>query len=382
MSDLARLSPEVRTLARPATVDLLAVRFEVQRNGALQALFVQARKEGWSTTQLVDAALPLLEAKLSASTEELRQAATYLADEYFQIGDAMLLIDRRTGKALVKITEEDIWQGPEVRRESGALAKPLPRLRPELEGMLVQWVFDRERDSGVEAALAARPGQTAFLAEEGNPRLRAATQEGRQAIVRDVREAADTILQGLRGLPLDFLNAFDVRTEDGAYPGSFVTREVAFARTRTNVADQRTVNLRFDLLAYQRGAIGHSWVREIVRSLAQAYPLPRKVDYGDLTVADLGGAPMWATNGHAMSALTRTSGVSVLVIESDVAIGLRPGKVGTLVLHPGTYDVRSREVHDRWEVAASVNYSLWVDWSRIVGLQIVNVPVQAVVVGL
>ena len=380
MSDLATVTPEVRTLARPTSVRLLSARHETQRSPELRAAFVQSKAEGWSADKLADTLLPLLEARLEGTTEELHQAALYLADEYQQIGDSMLIVSRETGKVIARITEADVWQPPETRREDGSLVKPLPRLRPELHGFLVQTAFDAGNEARVRDELARRATSTEYLAQEGNPRLRVATRAGRLDMVSQIRSGASELLGNLRGLPREFLQAFDVTTVDGTYEGSPVLRSVAFSRTRTNIADQRTVNLSFDVLAHQQGAIGAGWVREILRAIALAHPDVREVSFDAIQEADLDGAKLWAGN-HAVVSLLRILG-QALYMNSDRAVGFKPGKVGTLVIHPDTCDIRSREVFDRWEVAASIEFTAWVDWSRIVGREIKDAPIRVDVLGL
>jgi hypothetical protein len=379
MSDLACITPEVRTLARPASVRLLAVRFELQRSPSLKALFIQAKAEAWAVEKLVDVILPGLEVTLEGTPEELRQAALYLADEYFQIGDALLIVSRDTGRAIARITEADIWEPSKQRREDGSLIKALPRLRPELEGFLIQWVFDQSHEAQVKADLAKRSTNTAFLAQEGDPKLRVVTRTGRLEIVQQIRERAPEILGSLRGLTKDFLDAFEIKTSEGAYVGSLIPRSVAFCRTQMNIADQRAINLSFDVPTQQRSAIGSSWVREILRTIALSHPYMKSLEYTSITESDLEGAHLWAGNHSAVS-VVKFPGKSILYIESERAVGFKPGKVGTLVLHPETYNVRSREVVNRWEVAASVEFTVWVDWSRVVGRIITNPPFQAKVI--
>ena len=100
--------PQVQTLARPVAASLLAARHEAQRNPVLQKLVCQARKEKWSATQLAEAITPELTARLEDTPEQIAQVAQYLADEYSQIGDALLIVSNVTGKAIARITDKDI----------------------------------------------------------------------------------------------------------------------------------------------------------------------------------------------------------------------------------------------------------------------------------
>ncbi len=362
---LTRLASEVRTLARPASGSLLAARGLVQRDASLQAAFLTAKAEGWSADKLADALCPTFQEQLEGEAAELREAALYLSDEFLQDGEGILLVSRETGKVLARITEEDVWQPAPVKREDGTLVKPLPRLRPDLEGFLLQWTFDRSRESDALATLTATQAQTSMA--------KVITHEGRKGIVERLRANADQLLAGVKGNARDFLDAFDAdgtggfTLEDG--PPSWATplpRATAFVRTSMGLADFKSLNLRFDVLTHQQSVIGTQWVIEMARTLALACPDIRDID--EVTPEDIDEATFWAGPAAVVEECRRQDW-PYLALDGDLAVGLR-GSVGVLEVHSDTYRVASREVLDRWEVVASVEYTLWVDWSKAVGLRL------------
>jgi hypothetical protein len=369
MADLTKLEPEVRTLARPAPKPLLAARALVQRDADLQVAFVRAKAEGWDSRRLVEEVLPKLVEDIDAEPEAVREAGLYLADEYLQGGDGIMLVSRETGKVLARLSEDDVWHPAPVRREDGSLVQPLPRMRPDLEGFLVHWAFDRSREQRATAAIAPWASSSAAAKQ--------VTREGRQSLARQLRDEAGRFLADVRGGAREFLSAFEV-TEGEVVGGlSPLPLSTACAKTRTPLADLGAFNFRFDVMGSQRGAIATGWVSEMARMLAGSCPEVRTVDASALTTRDFEGVDVWAAAVHAADVLRRFCRPAVYV-EGRRTMGLT-GRVGVLQLYPGSYRVESREVFDRWEVFASVDYTLWVDWGAVRGLVIESEPVATVV---
>jgi len=368
-NSLTRLAPEVRTVARPASGSLLAARTVVQHDTDVQEAFLTAKTEGWSADRLAQEIRPVLEAHLEAGAEEAREAALYLADEYLQDVEGILLVSRESGKALARINAEDIWQPAKVRREDGSMVQPLPRIRPDLEGFLVQWAFDRSREDKSLAALSPDQAQTLMA--------KVITHEGRKGIVERIRANADQLIGGVRGNAREFLDAFDPDgtgtfvLEDGPPTwGTPLPRSLAIARTRVPLSDFKSFNLKFDVLTHQQSVIGSLWVAEMARTLALACPEIRELE--ELGEAVLDEATFWAGPDAVVEAC-RDLDWPCLGLDGNLAVGLR-GNVGVLEIHPESYRVASREVLDNWEIVASLEYTLWVDWTKVVGLRLKSAP--------
>lgn len=373
------LVPEVRTLARPASGPLIAARGVIQRSPAIQAVFVQAKAEGWSEDRLADVLEGQLGASLEGTPAEVRQAALYLAAEHLQFGDALLLVSRETGRAIARVTDEDIWQPPMVPRESGGMAKPLPRLRPELEGFLYQCVHDHDREARLATDLAVRTQQTAFLAEEGDRRLLISTREGRRVIENEIRARGEQILEGTTGIVRDFLAYFSGEA------GPDLMTSLTMARTRTEISDLVAVNYRFAHANGQYASLANEWAREIARTLGveahQRNPA-KQVRYEDLATEHLQGATFWVADPEVSGAFNRIPGVSVLFVPGVRSFGFTANPVGLLRHEPGSLKVEGRDMLGHWDVMGRFAYTLSLDFTKIVTLEVSDVPVPTLVAEL
>jgi hypothetical protein len=389
------LTPEVRTLAKPSPTPLIGARGVVHRTPALKAVFEQAKREGWTPEQLAGAITPDLETALDCSPEQSVEAAQYLADEYFQLGDAVLLCDRTTGKAIARISDADMYQPPPQRRHgSTELAPSLPRLNPNLEGFLVSYIFEQERDAQVRReALAALP-QSAFLADSGDdPRVRAVTRAGRLGIAENVRAALPDVLEAVQGSARVFLGYFELVTEAPPHLTA-LPRQTAESTGRVNIVDPKAMNARFSWEATIRARTGVGWVREMATHLvndAQKYirhDLQASVPLDLLTHEHIDGRPFWTGDPatiRALSMVPRPPGIVPFTgfpcPTNGGVLGLSgPGlgfHIGAIQIHPDTYEFSTREVHLRWEMIARMEYTLYVNWDYVQFLQVTDIPIHA-----
>jgi hypothetical protein len=65
-------------------------------------------------------------------------------------------------------------------------------------------------------------------------------------------------------------------------------------------------------------------------------------------------------------------------VEGTTPTGLQ-GKVGVIVIDRTSYDSRNREVFDRWETAAVVEYTLYVDWSKVTSYEFDGIPMPVTI---
>jgi hypothetical protein len=389
-ADLARLqAPEVRSLAKPEADPLIAARGVVHRSDTLKAAFQQARSERWTPEQLAGAITPELEQALDCQPEAAVEVAQYLADEFFQIGDAVLVIDRNTGKAIARATDADMYQPSPVRREDGHLAPQLPRLNPNLEGFLVSYIFEAERDAQVRDELAARLPRSVFLTPELDPRLRAVTRAGRAQIAENVRTALPDVLDAVQGSARAFLSCFDLVTEPPPNLDA-LPRQTATASGRQNIVDAKAMNPRFSWDALIRARTGAGWVREMAAHLvnqAQEHAHPGRrstVAFSLLDEEHIDGWPFWVGEPQTLRAIQQAvpENAEFPIIfpclpAHTEAVGIMPPLVGAgaIIVHPGTYAFSTREIHGRWEMQARMEYTLYVDWSRIRYLHVTDIPV-------
>jgi hypothetical protein len=371
MSDkLQTIQVTVLSLAKPQSESLLAARSAILVAPELQSLFEQARAEGWSTAQLADRLCTRLpEYLLEQDSLRLWEVALYLADEFTQLGGNMLLISSETGKAIAKVSPDDIYVPAPVSRETGGLAQPLPRLRPDLEGMLVDWVFTKGREAKLVADLAKRVPQTEYLSEVGDPKLLRATRGGRAQIVARLQDGLPELLQECTGTNKEFLSAFLFATEP---PPDMIpsSRYIGYAKVITTVADPMTFNLKHDPFTTLRNQITGQWVRDIGRSVScLAYGTGPVLDASVLDTLPNG---FWIAEPTTAMALREKR---VLAIPGAPTVMVHTWMPPSVVLiHPESFKCASREFLDRWEVAASFEYTLFLNLNALSAYDLKDVP--------
>ena len=381
-SDLAsKLEPTVTTLARPATGSLLQARADVQRDPELQALFREAKEQGHSSEWLGDNLAARLAGLWDGNLPEALEAARYLADEYAQLGEGILIVSSETGKVIARLDEKDLYQPAPVPRESGGMAIPLPRIEPGMEALIVSWVFEKGREERIEAILTERAHQTALLREEGDRRLWVATRKGRARLAQSLSEDHPmTLLARSGGTAGAFLKHFDLALEAPS-EGQGQTYRLGMTMA-LRVHDPLTTNLRYDRLGSMRGVVAQGWVRDLGRQIAEEvrrknFPSRLELSIEDITKPVLQASDTWVADPDVLLALLRVqAGTPILPVNGAPTLGLK-GKVGVIVV-PERFDVQNREVFGRWEVLATLDVRVFVqDWSRMQPVEILGLAHQA-----
>jgi hypothetical protein len=382
---LVKLAPAVNSLAQPVPELLLLARLVAQQDPDVRSVFIQAKGEKWSAERLAVALEEPLQSRLTTDDpQKVFQVARYLADEYEQMGDTMLLIDRKTGRAIGRITDEDVWTPAPVPREDGTLAQPLPRLKPELEAFLVMWHFEKGREAQLLSDIAPGLHPTDLIKQEGDPRLLPVTRAGRTHLVAQLREELPNLLGRTSGGVGQFLSHFDIRESDPSLGTSYepLLRCTAVARSVTGIQDPKAMNLRFNRLGGLCGTVGNSWGREIARTLAVAAkthfdPMPK--DYTHFSTEDMADIKVWSGDSDILNALIRDifpKRQVTLPVDHTPLVGLC-GKAGAIVVRPDSYECQGRELFDRWEVVARFEFTLWVDWAEVRVFDLTGIPVHA-----
>lgn len=389
--DLAsKLEPKVTSLAHPSTDFLLQARADVQRDPELQALFRQFQEHrlnvGYEVEEQKDQAVEALGDQLASRLAglwggnfiEALEAARYLADEYSQIGEGILIVSSQTGKVIAKLDEKDLYQPAPVPRESGGLALPLPRIEPGLEAMIVSWVFEKGREERIEALLAERANQTALLREEGDRRLWIATRKGRAALAHSLSEDHPmTLLSRSGGTAGAFLKHFELALQPPEGQTAAVYRLETTMALR--VHDPLTTNLQYDRLGSMRGAVAQGWVRDLGRQIAE--DAHRRVPFQmisaeEITKSWIQTSETWVADPDVLLAFLKVGRVPVLPVNGAPTIGLK-GKLGTIVV-PETFEVQNREIFGRWEVLATLDVKVYLpDWSLITTAVIQGLAITA-----
>jgi hypothetical protein len=364
MSDLVKVEVNVLSEAQPEVSLLMRSRVFVQTDVTLRKFFQRARKEKKTAEWLAQRVSKRLGKLLKTDDGG---AGQYLADEYFQIGDSLLLINPKTGRAIARIREEDFYTPTPVAREgSGALATRAPDLRPEVKAFVTQWIFDEERDANLATELATRVASTALLSQTGDPRLAVVTREGRRSIVEDIRGQLPHILQDCTGSARDFLSFFSISEETPGDAGEPLMSGLARAKSIVMVPDPKTMNLRFDVRGNLLGSFARQWARDFARNIAHQAPNSDNwVESKNLTREHLGTARMWVASPDVCARLLEVDPtIYTLAIEGVPTVGFEES-AGNLVVKPTSYRCDGRELHERWEVYGTVEFTVWVDWSRV-----------------
>lgn len=354
------LVPKVTSLAKPSGQVLIAARFEVQRNNELRAVMEEFKGQTGeeAAANLTAAIEPILAHTVEGTPAEIAETSRYLADEYLQIGDSVLVIDRETGLAVLKISDEDMWEPALVPRESGSMAKPLPRLRPELQGYLVRWHFEKHREEKLVEDLKTRLVQTEADRELGDRRLLATTMVGRKALTGELEAVLPFLLPNAVGGYLRGLYDVVSVTADGDIPCGFKAYPgfKAYAKVAMGMHDAKARNLLFDVFTSHRSAIAAQWTREVARTITRLADQEKdsRTCHVDASLPE----GLWIAPPDEAAALVVFPTGSVVPVEGAVTT-LVTAPIAHLVL--GKTEIASREVHGRWEIAATIEYALYLN---------------------
>jgi hypothetical protein len=374
-------APIVRTTASPPAALLMNVRALVARDEDLKGFFVQFKRENKTVEWLRDVVATPISCWVDDQWDlaQVVEACQYLADEYNQLPEGFLMVNRETGKVEAVFSEDDLMDPGLLPRESGGMAQALQRLRPDREVALVTYQHQAEREEKVLQALVER--SNGAIQSTDDFRLRMATRKGRTAIARDLstddprellRRSGGTSGALLRHFPL-----VDEKPEEPTLEGG------ATCRRQIGVQDALSINTGYNQLGTLRAIAPQSWVRSICLDLSkrahdkfQVFPQ----DVQDLDPEVLRGSELWICDPDTYVVLKPLSPKTpIMVLEGIAPIGLS-GDIGKLFLG----DEMSVETHERfkrWEVVASVGYALVVeDWDKIQVLNLLGVAAHAEVV--
>jgi len=369
--------PTVTTLAQPTGSVLVAARFAIQKSAEAQKVFEEFKglvTDDASASALADTLTQTLVKNVEGTVDQVYQAALYLVDEYRQFGDTILVVDPKTGRAITKISPDDIWQPAPVPRSDGRMAKPQARLRPELEGMIIEWVFNREKEVESLTKLSTRVHTTLALAEAGDPRLRVATREGRTNMAEELRRELSLLLpETLTGAPSTFFRFLRVRNEMPANAPEVHQGLVAFARVSTTIVDMVSRNLKFDTLSSTRSSLATQLATEVARTVSQ---LTHSRGANEVSFSTyIPDEPFYVMPPDV--ALAVFKGVPCFPVEGAMPLALlNPDFAGYLV--PTSFDLKSREINGRWDVVAQMTYDLAIDLEYVQALTITDLPTPEV----
>lgn len=365
-----KLDVTVLSKANPRVGLLRLARIVVQQSPSVQEVFNAAKEHGVREgKRQVDR--NLLVERLSVFFPEddgVKNVADYLADEYEQVGDGILLISSETGKAIARLSDEDFYLPSPVPRESGRMAQPGLKVRPELEGFLIHWQFETLREQEVRLANLAKLNQTELLREEGDRRALISSKQGRKNIAQDVLAALPTLFQGATGIAKDFLGFFTL----GVPPEETLLTPVEVVlgiQLRRQLQDLLAFNYRHDPLTSILSSLSSGWAWSLaghVLTLCQKR-IPNRYFSLDEVVCDRKDG-LWLSDPN-FARLFQSSGHRVLPANGpkDLVVHLHKKPLGFLNVHAGSEHLKSFELSDKWNMDASVKVTIWVDWDNVEG---------------
>lgn len=380
----SRVEVSVLTKADPIPGLLRVARAIIQRTPSLRATFEAARKDGWTsdflTAQLQVELGPYFGEPVPEDPANIEAVARYLADEYMQLGDAILLVSSETGRAIARLRDEDFYQPAPVPREGGGLATPGLRVRPEIEAAVVQWQFDRAHEDRAQSAMLAKLPQTALLRAQGDRRALFATRQGRKVLTAEIGAHLPSLLPDqCKGATKTLFNYLRIVNEAPADPAYTCLGEVTNHATATYpLSDKKAKNLRHDVWSSILATTASGWARSVAHFVL-GFAKDQKAE--DVTISALQlrrGVNFWVCSPNVVVALNLIHpewSAEFLPVGTgdDFALGFSE-PCGFVVIDESSYDIKDREVFDRWEVATSFRAKVWVDWSRVAGFVIHNVP--------
>jgi hypothetical protein len=349
MSGIVKFSPSVLSKANPQGGLLLRVRASVQQNEALREVVSTVKGADEMASRLEAALLPLFP---NDDLNEIAAAARYLADEHSQIGSGILLINRHTGKAIAKLSEEDLYKPAPVPREDGRMVERPLTIRPDIEAFMVQWHFDRDREQGIQKEALQRIPQTDLVRHEGDRRALIYTTGGRKILL-------EMIQQSLAGLFDE--NPFKGALEVTVGASSKTLHFKAFARVSIPMVDLKHRNTHQDVLKSAQSGIRSQWSREIGRVVS--LEVRSNVPETETTFQLMEDIVLWVA-GPTTAWRLKSTGNACLAVEGAKTTGFGKGS-GFVYIDPTSFEVQARELFDRWEVVAAMQFSLDVDWSLV-----------------
>lgn len=372
---------EVKSKANPTASVLRQVRVVLQRPEVAE-LFKSTPMEALPGKLLTHLQKAFTE--YGYHTEVLQDAVTYILDEFVQIGDSVLLISPHTGRAIARLTEEDIYQPQAVPRDYGGMAVPAKRLRPELEGFLVHYSFERVREQDDLGRISLRiPHTTDLVRDLGDPRLLFTTLNGRREIRHQIAEVLPNLLNEVKvrtrlSPAIQLLSRFLPPSDQELLRGPDFTVEVG-SRYRTPLVDATARNLHFDVKRVVLDSTVTSWARELATNI-----LARLGPDSSHNMTEWVGSPDHTNIMFVMSPNTEkhlSPDRPTLVVNQfldGVVLGVEGTYLGALRVQDT--GINTKEVHDRWTATTYAKVDVWLDTSRFAVFDIKDVPVSGVTI--
>jgi len=384
----SRVEVGVLTKANPDPGLLGVARILIQRTTSLRDVLIRSKRDVWSADQLASELFGALSSyfgdPVPEDPENVRAVSVYLADEYVQLGDSLLLISPQTGRAIARLREEDVYQPAQVAREDGRMVTPGRRIRPEIESFVVQWQFDRASEQETKQGLATKLSQTPLLRETSDPRVLFVTRQGRKTLASQIQAQLHTLLPdrcgGATRTLFEYIQVITEAPSDSRFVCLGEMTAQAFATYP--LQDKKAKNLRHDLGASILATTTAGWGRSLAEFIMASCP-----DLGErrkMTVSELQanlGIGLWVGAPNVVCALLANHprrDVLPVDVKEDLVLGFSE-PCGYLLVDESSYTLKDREIFDRWGVSASLRATVWVDWSRLSMYEVTGIFPKALI---
>jgi len=368
VSESASLDIEVVSSANPDPNLLRSIRLVLPQNEQVRQVFIDAHVD-----RDINEPLKVDRQRLHGLLheiyphEEISEVAEYLADEFEQIGDGILLVSSDTGKAIAKISEDSLYETSAVPRESGNMVERGVMIRPDVEAFLSYWTFENDREKGTRSQVLARLNQTELQREEGDRRTLSLSRSGRRSIAQSVQDSIGAAFKDSKNPHfLSLLDYFPVGKplEDPCTP----IKIILWSQVRRKIQDQLTVNSKYDILTATLAAVTSSWTRSIVSTLlkeATSRETSWPVGGLDEALEDHGSGGMWFCEPNLARALL-DRGCRVFASHGPPNLALHMFRQsGHLEFDEDKIGTNHRELNDRWTIESASEVTLHVCWGYV-----------------
>jgi hypothetical protein len=365
-SDSASLDIEVVSSANPDPSLLRSIRLLLQQNERVRQVFIDAQTETGSRHIDRQRLLGLLSEVYPH--EGIDQVSEFLADEFEQIGEGILLISNETGRAIARLSSDSLYEAPPVPRESGNMVERGLRIRPDVEAYLAYWSFENKREADLRREVIARLNQTELQREEGDPRTLVLSKAGRREITRQVHDSVVAAFKNPNGPAKCLLEYLPLGEKSFPFNESCTSISLMLCSCiRRRLQDQLSVNPKYDALTATLASVTSSWARSILGALlkeAVRRPLQLEPDGLDALLRDRSDG-MWVCEPNLARALM-DRGCRVFPVNGPPNVVIRLSReIGYLELNEEKIGTNHREIHDRWTVESVAEVILHVYWDFV-----------------
>lgn len=382
MPDLTTLTPQQQVLSRKVNVQVLSkanpesgllrrIREKIQQNSSLSNLFVNKTVDVSVLTKLLTEEIPL--------DEGIEDVAQYLADEYAQLGDGILMISSETGRAIAKLTADDFYQPAPVLREDGHMVERPPTVKPEVEAFISMWRYEDQLESRVRERVLSRITQTEGLREDGDHRLLALSRGGRRELAGRIEQAIPTLFENQKGIVEYFLQYFPIGSRPDSEHGYTMLRVNPSSLQRRPIQDPLAINLNYDVVTATTAVIATSWIRSLATAMLDVRVLDSHLTTLEIEVAVRGRTGgLWIAESNLAIAL-QGRGCRVLATPGAEHIAIYVNApAGILEVPLQEFGIHSREMHGRWTVETVTEATLWLNFEALQAFRIEDVNISGV----